>query len=192
MKKIFFAIMVAIATVFAEGCRGNDALKFKAEDSSKSYEIAMDSLSSMILSNDGNAHCWDYDSPDCEYSVLIFIEGHPVISKVQFLFGFDDDRCLNPVDCFLELSQGEKLWIKDPEKLRQLTKAVSPVLYATLDECLDVNYCPQDDEWQQVETLDSDWKMSENFGHLFYFSKFSKIIFATSSGVLSHVSITKS
>ena len=147
MKKIFLVIIVAIATIFTAGCQGNDALKFKAEDSSKSYEIAMDSLSSLIFSNDGNAHCWDYDLPDCEYSVLIFIEGHPVISKVQFLFGFDDDHCLNPVDCFLELSQGEKLWIKDPEKLKQLTKSVSPVLYATLDECFDVNYCPQDDEY---------------------------------------------
>lgn len=186
MKKFFFAIMVAIVAMVAMGCQRNDVLKFKTDDSSLSYEIPLDSLSSMILSNDGNAHCWDYDSPDCEYSVLIFIEGHPVISKVQFLFGFDDDRCLNPVDCFLGLSQGEKLWIKDPKKLRQLTKSVSPVLYATLDECLDVNYCPQDDEYSDP------WKMSENFGHLFYFSKFSKIIFATSSGVLSQVSITKS
>jgi hypothetical protein len=159
MKKFFFAIMVAIVAMVAMGCQRNDVLKFKTDDSSLSYEIPLDSLSSMILSNDGNAHCWMYDLPDGDtcYSVLIFIDDHPAISKVQFLFEFDDEDCLSPCDCSLELKSlsGEFWIINERDELQKLADAVSPVLYVTLDECLDVNSYPQD-EWSEVELSDSD------------------------------------
>lgn len=158
MKKFFFAIMVAVVTVFATGCQRNDVLRFKTEDGS-SYEISVDSLSSMIFSNDENTHCWLYDLSDGDtcYSVLIFIDDHPAISKVQFLFEFDDEDCLIPCDCSLELkSLSGELWIINKrDKLQKLADAVSPVLYATLDECLDVNSYTQD-EWSEVEPSDSD------------------------------------
>ena len=120
----------------------------------------------MILSNDGNAHCWLYELSDGDtcYSVFIrledsvlFIENHPIVSKVWFLFEFDDKDCLIPCDCFLELkSLSGELWIiNERDELQKLADDVSPVLYATLDECLDVNSYPQD-EWSEVEPSDSD------------------------------------
>ena len=174
-KTVFLAITAIIIAVFAAGCQRNDVLKFKTDNGSLSYEIPLDSLSSMILSNDGNAHCWIYDLPDGDtlYSVLIFIEDHPAISKVQFSFEFDNENYLAPCNCSLELkSLSGKFWISNNRnELQKLADAVSPVLYVTLDECLDVNSYPQD-EWSEVELSDSDWKMSEKFRTFFLFLKF--------------------
>lgn len=160
MKKcIIFAIMVTIVAIFATGCQRNDILKFKAEDGTSRYEISVDSLSSMILSNDGNAHCWLYELPDGDtvYAVIIFIEDHPAIAEVQFSFEFDNENLLIPCNCSLEFkSPSCELWIiNEGDELQKLADAVSPVLYVTLDECLDVNSYPQD-EWLEVEPSDSD------------------------------------
>ena len=142
-RKFMLIVIWMMATTVGQAL-GQQTIRFIND--SLTYEISIDSLSHLILSNDGNAHCWSY--PGMKYSILIDIrDKNSSIDEVSFAFAFDENS-LRLFNCSLKLKELGEFWISEKDELKQLADLVSPVLYSALDECLDPNFTPQDDEWE--------------------------------------------